>query len=151
MATESEKRWTVSCCDKHPWSRVRFRDGALACFVCEREGVPAVPHFHNVEVVPAPILEAAKGERDEAEADCAEAIADVQSLRADLQELREGLQREIDGLRASVQAGEEELVGSTPEYEARMHEQNAIRTRLSNRLEALLPHSPDGREEGSNG
>lgn len=47
-----EERWTVSCCDKHPWARVRFRDRALACFACEREEIPGVPHFHNVEVVP---------------------------------------------------------------------------------------------------
>lgn len=53
-----------------------------------------------------------------------------------LDTLLAGLKAEVDGLRASVKASEEENVGSSsPEYEARMHEQNMIRKALADRLE----------------
>jgi hypothetical protein len=101
----SEKRWTVSCCDKHPWSRVRFRDGVLRCPTCEREGVAVVPHFHNVEVVPVSTLEEAEElarlagiDRDGLLEHADDVDPRLAKAETQLQELREGLQREIEQL-----------------------------------------------------
>lgn len=133
VPTEPEKRWTIWECDCGQINRATAPGLQAPCAICNH---PAT--IDCVEVVPASTLQELRDKYEELrdvrfEEGCEECQEREDAANKALEELREGLQREIERLK------------DWRNEPAETRRVDAVYLRL----EQLLPHSPDGREEGS--